>query len=182
MTQFVLGTEEDNMQTDFTVLLPIVKNITQRNALENISPIDYELNETQTDEKCICSPTRIDQKCIEKSIYTWIADEPIICGGCFWQQMDYTVHECLLKDCAGNNFNNYVRDALLDKNHLQELFDQYEKFHEKLNVSLKKRFKLEVKCLLKRKMSELVEDLLEKDRRAHQYFKRNEYFKNFVLY
>jgi hypothetical protein len=122
------------------------------------------------DGPCKCSDKWVDEACVRLAISCWYPEFPLICSGCFWDQLNQLAHECVA---------NYIEEKDLDKFLKQRartnlisysgwLFNIYsriesEKRNKKPSGELSTKFDYCLRAVIKHKIDELVKELKEKD-------------------
>lgn len=176
-----LRSEENNSGENTSLLSTFDEDITDENSLDTFVPVDFELLEAVSnlaDGKCGCTRNYIDEKCIEKSISLWQYDDVIICRGCFENQENQMGHRCTTWDFYEVDWEKCVREALLSKERLNELFEIYTNNHENINIqSNKNNFNMSLQCLLNRNIGNILFQLCEKDRDSYYRLNSGNYYK-----
>jgi len=135
----------------------------------------------EEDPKCGCKKNWIDERCIHKAITSWMPEEEaLICNGCFFDMGNQMNHECVSWNLTDGEREQFLVDTawstMLHPGNLSEIFNEYVKSHPGTGHLIIK-FEYGVRTILKRKVWELLDELLEKDREAGYRYRRNLRFK-----
>ena len=131
--------------------------------LLNFYPGDCEI-----EEDCRCNMHWVDENCFRATLLSYYPNEPMVCWGCFYLNPHELTHTCLILKCEKLVWRNLLTKSLLKKEHFDQLFEIYIYLHRGKNTdtALETNFKHAVKYILKTKLGEVLNDVLEKDRIA----------------